>query len=80
MADLATLQTWLADAEAAHHALAIGGKRVTVERAGTKIVYTPANLSALKSYIASLQSQIRAAGGTIPGIQPNPRRILYNQF
>ena len=80
MADLATLQSWLSDAEAALHALQIGDKRVTIERLGTKISYTAASVGELKSYITSLQSQIRSAGGVIPGIQPRRRSIIYNQF
>lgn len=80
MADISTLQTWLTEAENALHTLQIGGLRVQMERAGTKIVYTPANIGALKAYVATLQSQIRAAGGTIAGIQPRRRGILYNQF
>lgn len=80
MPDLATLQSNLAEAEAALHALTIGNQRVVVERQGTKITYTAANVSTLKSYIATLKSQIAAAGGTIPGVQLPRRGILYNQF
>lgn len=62
MTDTATLQARLTDAEAAYHALMLGGKAVTLSYSqgnGTKAVtYTPADAARLAGYIASLQRQI----------------------
>ena len=80
MPTLDTLQVWLSDAETALHLLQTGSQRVTMDRNGTRIAYTPANAGTLRSYCASLRAQIRAAGGTVPGVQPAPRGILYNRF
>lgn len=80
MADLTTLQARLDEAESALHDLTLGAQRVVMERNGTKIQYTPANIPALKAYVATLQAQIRAAGGAVPGVQTARRGILYNQF
>lgn len=80
MATIQQLQTWLTQAEEALHNLTLGAQKVSFERSGTKIVYTPAQIPALKSYIASLNSQIRAKGGSPDGSNTARRGILYNVF
>lgn len=67
MADLSTLQTQLAEAEAAYHKLMTGSERVIVQFGEMHVRYTPSNAGALAGYIASLKSQIVAAGGTVTG-------------
>lgn len=75
MADIATLQGYLAGAEDALNKLMTGQQVVEFERAGTKIRYTPANIPELRRYIAELRSQIAAQGGG-----GNPRRIIYQYY
>lgn len=67
MADLATLQSRLADAEAAYHSLAIGALAVEVQHSDMRQRYTEANRGELAAYIASLKAQIVAAGGSVTG-------------
>ncbi|WP_042695027.1 phage head-tail joining protein [Azospirillum sp. B506] len=63
MTDVTTLEAWLADARAAHHALRLGRQTVSV-RFGDRVVdYAPANVAQLASYIASLERQIAAVRG-----------------
>ena len=61
-ADVATLQTWLADAQAAYHQLMTGAKPSVVMYAqgdGTRsVTYTRTNVGQLAAYIASLQMQL----------------------
>jgi hypothetical protein len=64
MADLATLQTRLAEAEAALHQLATGAKAQSVTTDSGAITYTPANLPGLQAYVLHLKAQIGAASGT----------------
>lgn len=67
MADLATLQTWLMEAELALHKLNTGTLEVKVEFNGILTMYNPANADKLRQYIADLKSQISALGGTVTG-------------
>jgi hypothetical protein len=69
MADLATLQARLAEAEDAYHKLVTGTKVVKVEHGDMRQEYTKAELGMLRAYIADLRSQIVAAGGA-----PDPLR------
>ncbi len=64
MADLATLQTRLAEAETAEHSLLTGTRVAVVARDGRRIEYTPGSLPQLQAYIADLRSQIAALTGT----------------
>jgi septal ring factor EnvC (AmiA/AmiB activator) len=67
MADLATLQTRLTEAEAAYHQLALGTKEVEVEHGDMRMKYTQATMEKLAAYIADLRAQIAALGGTLTG-------------
>lgn len=70
MATLATLQTWLSEAEIARHKLRTGSKAENVEKEGKRVTYTRAMADELDRYIVELQSQIRAAGGAVDGRLP----------
>lgn len=72
MADLATLQRWLSEAEAARHHLHTGARTVSLSYAGRSVSYAQADADKLDQYIARLQDQISAAqtGST-------PRRRLF---
>ena len=64
--------TWLPEAQAAYHALVIGGSaRVVVDQNGERVEYTSANRAALSSYIAMLEGII-AGKSTNPG----PLKVL----
>lgn len=58
MADLVQLQTWLAEAEAARHAIAIGGGVQEVWRDGRRVTYTARSLKDLDSYVSWLKAEI----------------------
>lgn len=61
MADLATLQARLAEAETAYHQLAIGKQVVQVRNAAGRFVqYAQADMPFLAAYIERLNSQIAA--------------------
>lgn len=63
MASLATLQTWLTEAETARHKLMTGSRAVSLTYAGRSVSYTSADLAALNSYIEDLKAQIATASG-----------------
>jgi len=63
MTDLATLESWLAEARTAQHALSLGKQTVTVRFGDRAVEYAPANLDQLIRYIGSLERQIAAAKG-----------------
>jgi hypothetical protein len=69
MADLATLQARLVEAESAYHKLAMGGGAEEVEHGDMRTKFTRATMNDLQAYINSLKSQIVAAGGTVDGLQ-----------
>lgn len=73
MADLATLQSRLADAETARHNLVIGGQVEDVQHGDMRQRYTKADLPRLDAYISDLRAQIVAAGGSVDGLR---RRAL----
>lgn len=75
MADLATLQNYLAAAEAALHSLQTGQQVAEFDKGGTKIRYTPAQVPQLEAYIAKLRSQIASASGL-----GQRRQIIYQHF
>jgi len=59
-----TLNAWLTEAQTALHALAIGGKVVTIASAdGKRISFTPAEVASLRSYVLRLQRAISVATG-----------------
>lgn len=63
MADLATLKTWLAEAELARHKLMSGKRTVAVNGEGRSITYSEAAAYKLDDYIASLKMQITRLEG-----------------
>jgi len=75
MADLATLQTRLAEAEEAYHQLMTGAKEVTVSIGGYgSTTYTQVNIEKLDQYIQKLTAQIARLGG-------KPRRgVILTEF
>ncbi|PWC47162.1 phage head-tail joining protein [Azospirillum sp. TSA6c] len=76
MTDVTTLETWLAEARAAHHALRLGQQKVSVRFGDRVVEYAPANATQLASYIASLERQIAAARGRRgPAVSPYVRMI-----
>jgi hypothetical protein len=71
MADLATLQTWLTEAETARHQLVTGSKHVSLSFSGgagdnKSVAYATFRnqLDKLDAYIASLRAQIAALEGS----------------
>lgn len=71
MATLTQLQTWLSEAEAARHTLAMGETVAEIMRDGRKVTYSRANLSDLNNYIAWLEAEIERKTNDAAG---NPRR------
>jgi len=67
LADLATLQTRLTEAETAYHQLALGKQSVEVQHGEMRQKYTAAQIGSLATYIADLKAQIAALGGTVAG-------------
>ena len=63
MADLATLQTRLTEAETAYHALMTGTKVVSVGAGDDRVTYQATQAVKLASYIADLNQQISEAQG-----------------
>lgn len=76
MADIATLQLRLAEAELAYHRLATGSAEVTVEHDDMKVTYNTASVPKLQQYIADLRSQLRSAG-VLDATQAPRRRPIY---
>lgn len=73
MADLAQLQTRLAEAENAHHDLQTGRMaRVFVDQNGERVEYVSANSWRLSAYIQELKRQISALQGSTVG---QPMRV-----
>lgn len=67
MADLATLQTRLTEAESAYHRLMTGALEVEVEHGDMRTRYQASAKGELASYIADLRAQIASLGGTVTG-------------
>ncbi len=77
MADLATLQTRLAEAETAAHDLALGKKVVELRRGDRMIRYTAANAGSLSSYIDTLKVEIADLEAVAAGLcKPSTRRPI----
>ena len=64
MADLATLKTWLTEAETAFHQLLMGDRLVSISHEGRTSSYNQTNRSDLEAYIADLKGQIAKLEGT----------------
>ena len=75
MADLATLQARLAEAEAAYHKLQLGEKEVSVAYGDKQVSFNRAGLADLSAYINQLKAQIAAAGG--PGVRRRPILVEF---
>jgi len=75
MADLATLQTWLGEAELARHKLRTGAQEMQIEHGDMRVSYTKADIGALDSYIADLKAQIAAVGGTVDGLRRRAMQV-----
>lgn len=71
MADLATLQTRLTEAEAAYHSLVTGSSEQEVDHGDMRVKYTRSvtAMQELQTYIASLKAQIVVLGGTTTGLR-----------
>lgn len=67
MADLATLQARLTEAETAYHRLLTGSQEEEVEHGDMRVKYSSAGKQQLAAYIQSLKAQIAALGGTVTG-------------
>jgi hypothetical protein len=65
MIDLATLQTYLAEAQTALHRLNTGQARVSVSYEGKSVTYNQASRHDLQVYIANLEHQIGELAGTV---------------
>lgn len=63
MADLATLQAQLAEAEKARHELLMGNKMSSITVNGRTVQRTQANIGELKIYINELKAQINRLKG-----------------
>ncbi|SER58654.1 gpW protein [Faunimonas pinastri] len=63
MADLMTLQGWLAEAQVAYHKLLTGQATVSVSYEGKSVSFSQADKTDLQAYITSLQNQVAAAQG-----------------
>ena len=75
MADLATLQTRLLEAELAYHKLLTGSSEVEVEHGDMRVRYANSvtAMQELSGYIENLKSQIAALGGATTG---TPRQAI----
>lgn len=64
MADLATLQGWLVEAETARHKLMTGTLAQTIRHNGQdEVTFFAADIAKLDAYIASLRGQIGSGEG-----------------
>ena len=77
MADLATLQGWLTEAETAKHKLLTGSLAATVKYNGqNEVTYANTDIDKLDAYIASLRAQIGGLEGDVSKIS----RPIYFGF
>lgn len=67
MADLATLQARLVEAEGAYHKLLTGALEVEIQHGDMRTRYEAGTKGDLVAYIADLKAQIAALGGTVAG-------------
>ena len=75
MADLATLQSWLTEAEAARHALSTGQRIKEVWRDGRRVIFEGMSAGTLGSYIDGLNAAIAALNADTSGALPRRRFI-----
>lgn len=69
MADLATLQARLSEAETALHKLNLGAQEMQVDHGDMRVAFTKASVGDLQRYVADLKAQIVAAGGTVDSLR-----------
>lgn len=74
MADIATLQLRLAEAELAYHKLMTGTKQVQVQQDDMQVTFNMTNADRLRSYIAELKSQLSNLGVSDAGNSAITRR------
>jgi len=64
---LATLNTWLTEAQSAYHALSIGKQTVSLSIGDKRVAFTAAEVPQLRNYINQLQTAIAINTGTSTG-------------
>jgi hypothetical protein len=69
VADLATLQSRLAEAEAAYHQLLTGALEVETGHGDMRTKWNQVTRADLAAYLQDLHAQIAAAGGTTTGLR-----------
>jgi hypothetical protein len=67
MADLATLQARLDEAESAYHRLMTGSLEESIGLGDMQVRYTRAESDRLAAYVSQLKSDVAAAGGSSSG-------------
>ncbi len=78
MTDVATLQSYLADAEAKLHQLATGQSVVEIRHGMNKYMrFNVARIGELRAYIADLKGQLVALGVLSSGGRPRARRVAF---
>jgi hypothetical protein len=77
MADVATLQQWLADGEKAYHDLMTGKSLVRIQHGDRDMTFSQANASQLAAYLADLRSQLAALGVATSGPRRGRARAIY---
>lgn len=80
MADLTTLRTWLSEAEAARHALALGQSVVEVVRDGRRMRFNEQDGAHLDTYIADLVAQIAQLEDAANGTSLTRRRAIVQRW
>lgn len=69
---LSTLQTRLAEAQDAFHALNTGTQTVSLSTGDKRLVFTAADVDKLRAYIRELQTAISVASGSAdPRLRPS---------
>lgn len=79
MADLETLQTRLAEAEAARHSLAMGERVIEVLRDGRRMTFQASNRGDLDAYISELKASIADLEAVAASALPR-RRFMRAAF
>ena len=72
MADTATLQARLNEAEQALHAVLVGNKTVEIDYGDRKVRYDKTNVGELRAYIADLKTEL--------GVTSRRRRAITVNF
>lgn len=79
MADTATLQTRLLEAELAYHRLQTGAAEVEVQHENMQVKYSLASVDKLRLYIADLKGQL-VATGALDATASGRRKPMYVQL